>query len=297
MPEKNIILSVKIIFCTFASSKLLAINIKNIMNLVEYIAENAPITNLHELPGLIGLQHDNPIGLPLWLQLAIIFVLAEVMAFVNYRVRYKGDSSLYPLLYTLLGVTLLACGYYCFQCTFPEYKVWNDLDPRPFIGWFCMPSIVGWPLALLLLLLLTHVIFCIISTIMQTVAQLNVEASFTENKPWKEWKVGVFIMTVAALLTTVALFASYTTSSWLLIVGEVVIVLFVLYKIIADTVRSRKFGWSLLTGLVFFAGIEVCYMLTLECLRGCVIFIVILSALLSQAKARKKKAYKEDSAS
>lgn len=36
---------------------------------------------------------------------------------------------------------------------------------------------------------------------------------------------------------------------------------------------------------------------TLECLRGCVIFIVILSALLSQAKARKKKAYKEDSAS
>ena len=264
------------------------------MSLVEYIAENAPITNLHELPGLSALQHDNPLGLPLWLQLVIIFVLTETMGFVNWRVRHKGESQYYPLLYTLLGVTLLACGYYCFQCIFPEYKIWPEIDPRPFIGWFCMPNIVGWPLALVLLVLLTHVIYCIISALMQTVAQLNVEASFTEGKPWKEWKICVFIMIIGALLATVALFASYTVSSWLLIVGEVAIALFVVYKIIADTVRSRKFGWSLLTGLVFFAGITICYMLTLECLRGCVAFIVLLAAFLTQAKARKKKAYKED---
>ena len=266
------------------------------MSLVEYINENAPLTNLNELPGLMGFQHDNPIGLPSWVQLVIIFVLAEILGFVNWRVRHKGESEYYPLLYTLLGVTLLACGYYCFQCIFPEYKVWPDLDPRPFIGWFCMPSIVGWPLALVLLVLLTHVIYNIISATMQTVAQLNVEAGFTEGKPWKEWKIEVFIMTIGALLTVVALFASYTVSSWMLIVGEVAIVLFIIYKIIADTVRSRKFGWSLLTSLVFFVSVEVCYMLTIECLRGCVAFIVLLAAFLTQAKARKKKAYKEDKA-
>ena len=265
------------------------------MSLVDFISTNAPITNLHELPGLMGLQHNNPFGFPLWLQLAIIFVLVEAMGIVYWRVSRKGDSQLYPLLYTMLGITLVACGYYCFQNNFPEYKVWPELDARPFIGWFCMPSIVGWPLALLMLLLLSHVIYCIISTIMQTMAQLNVEEHFTENKPWKEWKAGVFIMVIGALLTTVALFASYTTSSYLLIVGEIAIILFVIYKIIADTVRSRKFGWSLLTGLIFLLGIEVCYMLTLECLRGCVVFVVILTAFLSQAKARKKKAYKEDS--
>lgn len=130
----------------------------------------------------------------------------------------------------------------------------------------------------------------------KTVAQLNVDAGFTDGKPWKEWKIEVFIMTIGALLTVVALFASYTVSSWMLIVGEVAIVLFIIYKIIADTVRSRKFGWSLLTSLVFFVSIEVCYMLTIECLRGCVAFIVLLAAFLTQAKARKKKAYKEDQA-
>lgn len=264
------------------------------MSLVDFISTNAPITNLHELPGLMGLQHNNPLGFPLWLQLVIILVLTELMGVVNWRVRHKGESQYYPLLYTLLALTLLACGYYCFQCTFPEYKVWPDLDPRPFIGWFCMPSIVGWPLAIAMLVLLSHVIYCIISAVMQTTAQINVEAGFTEGKPWKEWKIEVFTMIIAALLTTVALFASYTASSWMLIVGEVAIVLFVVYKIIADTIRSRKFGWSLLTGIVFLAGIEVCYMLTLECLRGCVFFIVLLAAFLTQAKARKKKAYKED---
>lgn len=264
------------------------------MNFVDYIAENAPITNLPDLPGFISLQHDNPLGLPLWLQLAVILVLAEVMAFVNYRVRYKGASGLYPLLYTLFGVTVLACGYYCFQCTFPEYKVWDDIDPRPFIGWFCMPSIVGWPLALLMLLLLTHVIYSILTALMQIVAQLSVEARYTDNKPWKEWKAEVFIMLVGSLAVSVALFASYTASSWILVATELLIVLFIVCKIIADTVRSRRFGWSLLIGLIYLVGIEVCFMLSLECLRGCVFFIVVLAALLTQAKARKKKAYKED---
>lgn len=264
------------------------------MNLIDFVSANSPITNLPELPGLMGLQHDNPLGLPLWLQLVIIFILAEVMNIVDRRVRYKGEQQYYPWLYTLLGLTVLACGYYCFLNTFPAYKVWPDIDPRPFIGWFCMPNIVGWPLALVMLALLSHVIFCIISAVMQSTAQINVEAGFTDNKPWKEWKVGVFVMIIFALLTSVALFASYTVSSWILIAGQIAIVLLVLIKIIADTVRSRKFSWSLLTGLTFLVGIEVCYMLTLECLRGCVFFVVILAALFTQAKARKKKAYKGD---
>jgi len=266
------------------------------MVLSEFINSNAPITNL---PELIGLHHSNPLGIPVLAQLIVIMVLAAVLFYVNIRISYHGKQKLYPTLYTLLGLTVLACLYYCFIDTsflrtgtriegtgFQSV----DFDPKPFIGWFCMPGIVGWGKALVSLTLMTFVIYSILSALMQTVAELSVNGGMSlEKKAWKEWKIAVFVMLIGALVTTVTLFSSFVTSSWMLIVTELLLVVFVIIKIIADSKRSRGFGWGLLIGLIYFIGIEACLMLTLECLRGCVFFIVLLAAFLTQAKARKKK--------
>ena len=247
------------------------------------------MNNIANLPDMLGWHIGNPLGLGSIAMLFIILVLVETMSVFDYFIRHRDKPQFYPVLYSLFGVSLLAVFYYAFQADLPT--IHNDVKC---IGWFLYISKVGIVWAILGFVLAIHVCYGLLNAMMQITAQLSVEGNLIEGKPWKEWKIEVFTMIIAALLTTVALFASYTASSWMLIVGEVAIVLFALYKIIADTVRSRKFGWSLLTGIVFLAGIEVCYMLTLECLRGCVFFIVLLAAFLTQAKARKKKAYKED---
>lgn len=248
---------------------------------------------------MLGLYHSNPLGLPVVAQYIIILLLAVSMFTVNQLISYRGKQKLYPVLYTLLGLTLVATYYYCFidgsylrTCSRIEgtgfYSV--DFTPQAVIGWFCMPSIVGWGYAIVALVLITFVIYAILSATMQTVAELSVNGGMSlETKPWKEWKVAVFIMLIGTLATTAALFSSPTTSSWLLIVTEILLVAFTVYKVIADTRRTRGFGWGLMIGAIFFVAIQGCLMLTLECLRGCVFFIVLLAAFLTQAKARKKK--------
>ena len=266
------------------------------MGLVEYIATNSPITNI---PKLLDLHHSNPLGLPVVAHYIIILVLAATMFTVNQLISYRGKQKLYPVLYTLLGLTLVATYYYCFidgsflrTCNRIEgtgfYSV--EFEPQAIIGWFCMPSIVGWGTAIISLVLITFVIYAILSATMQTVAELSVNGGMSlDTKPWKEWKIAVFIMLIGTLATTAALFSSPKTSSWLLIVTEILLLGFSIYKVIADTRRTRGFGWGLLIGAIYFIAIQASMMLTLECLRGCVFFIVLLAAFLTQAKARKKK--------
>ena len=266
------------------------------MGLSEFISSNAPVTNL---PELIGMHHNNPLGIPVAAQLIIILLLSATMFTVNQLISYRGKQKLYPVLYTLLGLTLVATYYYCFidssylrTCSRIEgtgfYSV--DFEPRAIIGWFCMPSIVGWGTAIVSLILITFVIYAILSATMQTVAELSVNGGMSlETKPWKEWKIAVFMMLIGTLATTAALFSSPKTSSWLLIVTEILLIGFSIYKVIADTRRTQGFGWGLLIGTIYFVAIQASMMLTLECLRGCVFFIILLAAFLTQAKARKKK--------
>jgi hypothetical protein len=266
------------------------------MSFIEFISSNSPITNI---PDLFNLHHSNPLSIPVAVQLALILLLSAAMFIVNIRISYHGKQKLYPALYTLLGLTLVACCYYCFidssflsESNHIEGTGFHsvEFEPKAFIGWFCMPGLVGWGKALISLALLTFVIYSILSAVMQTVAELSVHAGMSlETKPWKEWKVAVFLMLVGALLVTVTLFSNLVLSSWMLVATMLVLFVFVVCKIIVDSLRCKSFGWGLLIGLVYMVSIYLCLILTLECLRGCVFFIVLLAAFLTQAKARKKQ--------
>ena len=280
------------------------------MSLIEYFNTNSPITNI---PDLLGLHHANPLGISPLVQILSILIVVEVMAVINYRIRYKGNSNLYPALYALLGIVLLMVYYYCFQSTLPLQRTHatlyapteglstmpaDVLNPdatrggKPCIGWFCYPEIVGWPVAILSLVILSQVIFTILSACMQVAAQLSVEAKLTEGKPWKEWKVAVYILLLGVLFTALAAFVGPRTTTWTLFGFQIVLFGVVIYKIVADSLRCHNLYWGLLIGLTFYIGIVACMMLSLECLRGAIFFVVVLFAVLTNAKARKKKVKK-----
>lgn len=266
------------------------------MSIIEYINSNSPITNL---PDLLNLHHGNPLGVPVWMLWAAILILSASMFYVNILISYRDKQKLYPTLYTLLGLTLAVCYYYCFidgsflrEGNHIEGVGFRstEFDSQPFIGWFCMPGIVGWGEALISLVLLIFVIYSILSAVMQTVAELSVHAGMSmETKPWKEWKVAVFIMLVGALLTTASLISNAVVSSWMLLATTALLFAFIVYKIVMDTRRTKSFGWGLLIGLIYMVSIYLCFILSLECLRGCIFLIIVLAAFLTQAKARKKK--------
>lgn len=283
------------------------------MSFVDYINANSPITNL---PDLLNLHHSNPLGIDVIFQLVFIFVVVEVMEFINYKIRYRDKSNLYPALYSLLAVSLVAVYYYCFQGDLELHRLHstiyspdlstmpadvsnaanagnaNSTMVKPTIGWFCYPEIVGWPMAIVNLLLLSHVVYSLLSACMQTAAQLSVEMGFTENKPWKEWKGAIVLLLVGALASVLATFIGDVAMSWTLVAYVAVMVLYVVGKTIADAVRSHNVWFSILIGLTFLVGIIACMMLSLECLRGAVFFIVVLAGLLANVKARKKKVEK-----
>lgn len=256
------------------------------MNFIEYVNSNSPITNL---PDLFNLHHSNPLGISVWGQMIFILVVVTAMGIVNFFIRYRDKAKLYPALYTLLTISVIAIYYYCFQSGLRMYSFWPDVDPRPIIGWFCQPKMVGTLPAAIGLIVLTYVIFILLSAIMQVAAQCSVEAKLIEGKPWKEWKVLIFIILVGVLVVNVALFVSYVACSWALIALEVLIIAFIIYKIIADSLRCHNIGWGLAIGLPVLIGSNAALMLSLECLRGTVLYIVVLAAFLTQAKARKKK--------
>ena len=64
----------------------------------------------------------------------------------------------------------------------------GTVKSKAIIGWFCQPEFVGWPLAIVGLLLTVVVAYSVLIAVMQVVAQLTVEAKLVEGKKWKEWK-------------------------------------------------------------------------------------------------------------
>lgn len=269
------------------------------MNLVQYLHAGMPFTNI---PDLLNLHHGNPLGLGILTQLIIIFVVVEAMAVFNYFIRYRGKSQYYPVLYTLLFVALVSIYYYCFQDGLPMTYVKFATTPRamkPCIGWFCQYSPIvfadGHTLKLSLgviivnILLLLHVIYSIVCGAMQVAAQLSVEAKMIEGKKWKEWKVALFIALAGVAAYGISYYINPYLSAWVLLIFQFIIIGFVIYKIIADSLRCRNFLWGLLIGIVVYAGFLAAMMLAMECLRGLLFSIVLIISFLSMAKARKKQ--------
>ncbi|MBR1517072.1 MAG: hypothetical protein IJ620_02880 [Bacteroidales bacterium] len=256
------------------------------MSIIEYFNAHSPISNL---PDLLNLHHSDPLGMGTVAMPVIIFVLTFVMAWVNNRIRRHGKSNLYNLLYGLLGATLVCVYYYCFQGNLPLHSFYDNVPAHPVIGWFCQHDLVGWGVAIPCLLAMTFVIYNLLTACMQTVAQLSVEAKLIEGKPWKEWKTAVYILLIGVLLIELSVFISYTLSTWMFVATQAALVIFVIYKIVADSRRCGSIKWGLLIGCTALVCIEACFMLSVECLSGAIFFIVILAAFLTQAKARKKK--------
>ncbi len=256
------------------------------MNLAQYIRDNAPISNI---PDLLNLHHSNPLGFSLISQLIFIFIIVEVMNCFNYFIRNRGRSEFYPVLYSLLLVALVSIYYYCFQADMPTAQITGSDIARPCIGWFCQHSAVGWGWAIINLILLTHVIYCLLCAIMQVAAQFTVEANLLEGKKWKEWKIALGILLMGIMLTAISFFIDPVFSSWSLFILILLIIGFVIFKIIADSIRCRNFKWGFFIGITFFIGIIAALMLAIECLHGLIFFFSVFLAVFVNAKASKKQ--------
>ena len=246
------------------------------------------MNTLSNLPDLLGLHIGNLFGLTLLAMLIIILVVVAATTVFNQQVRYDGGDRYYPVLYTLFGVSLAAVFYYIFQTDLPAA---ND---AACIGWYCRSSEVGTAWAIVGIALTTIVSFCIFIATMQIVAQVSVEAGMSlEEKRWKEWKWGLGIVLLSVSVAGIVVAVNRTIGSWGLLVGALLTVAFVIFKIVRDTLYCGNFLWALLIGLVFLLGTAASMALFLEVIHACVYLTVFLVAFLAMAKARKKKPAKK----
>lgn len=249
------------------------------MNLIERLSGTDIISNV---PGLLDLHHSNPIGITPLALLIFIFVVSAVMEFVNFKIRRRGKSQYYPILYSLFGVVILATYYYCFMGELPEVKGHDS------IGWFCHPETAGgWVGAIAGLLMLVCETYWLLTAVMQITAQISVRAGLSEGKKWKEWKWGAIVALAGILIMVCTYLAKPTATGWAILIGQVLMILFCIVKIILDCVRPKN-AWGILIGIIFFIGIEAVIMLSIECVYGAVFFFVIIIGMLGSAKARKK---------
>lgn len=265
------------------------------MGLVQYLHDGAPFANLTDM---LNWHHGNPLGIGMVAQLVIILLLVEAMAVVNYFIRYRGKSQYYPALYTLLFFAVVAIYYYCFQDGMPTSYVKFSAEWKECLGWFCKPDPMlwpdgtqmhlGWGVAIVNTLLLTHVIYTMLCAVMQVAAQLSVEAKMIEGKKWKEWKIALGIVLAGVTAYGVGYYINPYVAAWSLFISQVLLAGFVIYKIVVDTMRCKNLLWGLLIGLTFYMGMVATMILSLECMRGLIFFLVVIISFLSTAKARKK---------
>lgn len=256
------------------------------MNPIEYVESCQPISNI---PDLISFQHNNPLGISPLVQLLIIFVLVEVMAFFNYKVRRCGKPQFYPALYAMFGIASLSVCYYCFQKLPDCYSLMVDGKMHNVLGWFCDPDRVRWGWTIVSIILLTHVVYSMLCAVMQITAQVSVDGKIGGVKPWKEWKAGLYISLVGILACGVtSMTYSDVADDWAIVITFVVFSLFTLVKMIADCVRSTNPLWGILIAIVFYFGMLSSMMLTIECLKGGIAVLVVILIVISRAKASKK---------
>lgn len=246
------------------------------------------MNTLTNLPDLLGLHIGNPLGVTHLAMLIAIFVVVAVMAVFNHQIRYRDGGRFYPVLYTLFGVSLVAVFYYVFQADLPK------VDGVACVGWYCRSSVVGMAWSVVGMVLTLWVSFQLFIATMQIVAQISVEAGMSlEEKRWKEWKWGLAIVLFCVSVTGIVFEINRTAGSWAFIIGAVITVAFVIFKIVRDTIYCHSFPWALLIGAAFLLGTVASMALFIELIHSCVYLIVFLVAFFSLAKARKKKPSKK----
>ena len=252
----------------------------------DYITANAPMTNL---PELFNLHHSNPLGLHPIVIPIFLLVLAVGMHIVTHNINYKERVNLYPLLYVLVGLAVFSTYYYCFSDDLPYFEDWQLQRKEICVGWFCQRSIVGIGWSMLGEVLLTYIVYCFLSALMQVVAHMSDMIGMVE-KQWLEWRYVIFIMLLGASIAGVADEFAPIAGVWILLAYQALMMLMIFIKMILDTVRYHNFWHSLLTAFCFFVGIEAVTMLAIECLEGYIyVFIPVVCIFANVSIQYKKK--------
>ena len=256
-----------------------------LQSLSEYIHANAPMSNL---PELLNIHHSNPLGLhPIAIPI-LLLVLAVAMHVTTYRIYHKDERSLYPLLYILVGLAVVSTYYYCFSDDLPLFE---DIDlhrKEISVGWFCQRNVVGFGWSILGEVLLTYVVYCFMTALMQVVAQLS-DTMGMEEKQWLEWQAVIFVMLLGAAIA--GLFDEFApiTGVWIMVVYQMLMLLMIVAKMVIDIVRTHNFGRCLLVAATFFVGIEAVTMLAIECIEGYIYIFIPVVFIFATVSVRYKK--------
>ena len=253
--------------------------------LSEYINANAPMTNL---PELLNLHHSNPLGLhPIAIPLFLL-VLAVAMHITTHRIYFKDRRNLYPLLYTLVGIAVIFTYYYCFAGDLPLFEDWQ-LDRKEIsVGWFCQRAVVGIGWSILGEVLLTYVVYCFMTALMQMVAHLS-DTMGMEERQWKEWQYVIIVMILGAAVAGVADEFAPITGVWIMVIYQLLMLLMVIVKLFVDISRTHNVGRCLIVAISFFVGIEAVTMLAIECIEGYIYVFLPVVFVFSTVSIRYKK--------
>jgi hypothetical protein len=253
--------------------------------LSEYIDAHAPMSNI---PALLGLYHDNPLGLHPIAIPVVLLLLATAMS-VLYRYIYKTDRrSLYPLLYAVWWVAVAAAYYYCFSGDLPRF---TDVDlgkSEICIGWFCQRQVVGVGWSLLGVVLLSFTVYTMLAVLQHVIAHQSDRMGLVD-KQWNEWTWIIITMLVGASAAGIADDFAPIAGIWIMIAYLVVVLLMVLVKLIVDTVRTHLFWRCLFSALCFVVVFEAVTMLAIECIEGYIYLFIPIVALFGSADARYRR--------
>ena len=254
-------------------------------SLSEYISTNAPMTNL---PELLNLHHSNPLGLHPIVIPIFLLVLAVMMHITTHRIYFKDCRNLYPLLYTLVALAVVSTYYYCFAGDLPLFEDWQ-LDRKEIcIGWFCQRAVVGIGWSILGEVLLTYVVYCFMTALMQMVAHLS-DTMGMEERQWKEWQYVIIVMILGAAIAGVADEFAPITGVWIMVVYQLLMLLMVIVKMFVDISRTHNVGRCLLVAVSFFIGLEAVTMLAIECIEGYIYVFLPVVVVFSTVSIRYKK--------
>ena len=253
--------------------------------LSDYIHENAPMSNI---PELLGLHHDNPLGLhPITIPI-LLMVLAVAMCITSNLIYHKEKRSLFPLLYSMWWIAVAAIYYYCFSGDLPLFEDTDLGRTEICVGWFCQRQIVSIGWSLLGVAMLSFVIYVMLNILFQVIAHQSDRMGLNE-KQWREWSWIVAAMLLGASVAGITDDFAAFTGVWIMIVYHVVVLLMTIAKLITDTVRTRKFGRCLLSALCFLVVFEAITMLTIECIEGYIYLFLPIVGLFASADFHYKK--------
>lgn len=252
----------------------------------DYINAHAPMTNL---PALLDLHHNNPLGLHPIAIPVLLLVLAVAMHAVTILVYKKEQRKLYPLLYTLWWTSIVATYYYCFSGDLPLFRDEQLGRSEICVGWFCQRSIVGLGWALLGVALLSYTVYSMLNTLMHIIAHQSDRCLGQNEKDWREWGWIIIVMLGGASIAGIADILDPIVGIWIMLVYQALVILMTVAKLGADCVRTRRFRRCFLSAFYFLITFEAVTMLAIECIEGFIFIFIPIIGLFASADFRYKK--------